>query len=551
MPYVHKNDTIKKVMYIRKLVMLKISNIKIPASRGRDLKKSDLAAALKVRENDIGQIEILKLSVDSRKKPAVNFIYTVAAEVRNERAVLSSCKNKNVALFEINEYSFPFENINSDIRPVIVGMGPAGLFAALTLSEAGFKPIILERGRAVDERTADVKHFWQTGELDTVSNVQFGEGGAGTFSDGKLTTGVNDRRIEYVFRRLVQFGAPEDILYLSKPHIGTDRLRITVKAMREYLKELGCEVRFEHRVTDIITEGEKLTSLKVISPDGSYILPAAHVILAPGNSARDTFKMLGNAGAHLEAKNFAVGVRIEHRQADINTAQYGEAATLGTLPASDYKLAAHLDSGRSVFTFCVCPGGYVVASSSEHGAVVTNGMSEYARDNENINGGLLASVTPDDFPNGIFGGIEFQEKLERSAFRSGGENYFAPAQLVGDFLARRPSAKFGAVTPTYKPGVTLCNLWDVLPEFLCKALSEGILEMDKKIRGFAAHDAVLTAVETRSSSPVRIVRNENFVSNIKGLYPCGEGAGYAGGITSASVDGIKCAEALCRDILDN
>lgn len=538
----------KKTDEKRENSMLKISNIKIPASRGQALLKSDVAELLRIREQDIRSMEILKLSVDSRKKPEVYFVYTAAIEVENEPKVLAAYRGDRVSPLTRDVYEFPFQKLTSAEKPVIVGMGPAGLFAALAMAEAGLRPILLERGKAVEARAEDVAHFWKTGELNTVSNVQFGEGGAGTFSDGKLTTGINDRRISYVLRRFVEFGAPEDILYLSKPHVGTDKLRIVVKNMREYLLALGCEVRFEHKVTGLTTKDGNISSLLVSSPAGEYTLPAVQVIFAPGNSARDTFRMLHTAGAALEAKNFAVGVRIEHLQKDIDMTQYGQAATLGTLPPADYKLAVHLENGRSVFTFCVCPGGVVVASSSENGCVATNGMSEYNRDGENINGGLLVAVSPDDFPNGVFRGMEFQEQLEKSAFAGGGGDYSAPAQLVGDFLAKKPSVKMGRVCPTYQPGVRLCNLWDVLPAFLCEALSKALLQMEKKIRGFSDPEAVLTAVETRSSSPIRILRDKNHMSNIGGVYPCGEGAGYAGGITSAAVDGIKCAEALCHNI---
>ena len=528
--------------------MLKITGIRIPAAFGASALKPEIAALVHVKQAQIRALRILRRSVDSRKKSNVHFLYTVAAELDDEASVL----RRNlpfVSPYVPETYAFPYSGMTASQPPVIVGAGPAGLFAALCLAEAGVRCILLERGRDVDRRCADVARFWHTGVLNERSNVQFGEGGAGTFSDGKLTTGVHDRRVRFVFETFVRYGAPEDILYLAKPHIGTDRLREVVKAMRSRLVQLGCDVRFEHRMTGLECADGALTALYVRSPEKNYLLPARQLILAPGNSARDTFAALQAAGLPLEPKNFAIGVRIEHRQTDIDAAQYGQAATLGTLPVSDYKLAAHLPDGRSVYTFCVCPGGSVVASSSEHGGVVTNGMSEYARDGENCNGGLLVSVTAEDFEPGPLGGVALQRRLEAAAYRSGGGDYRAPAQLVGDFLARRPSEKLGRVKPTYRPGVRLCNLWDVLPEYICRSLAAALPEMGRKIRGFDAADAVLTAVETRSSSPVRILRGESCMSAVRGIYPCGEGAGYAGGIVSAAVDGIRCAEAVCEALI--
>jgi uncharacterized FAD-dependent dehydrogenase len=384
------------------------------------------------------------------------------------------------------------------------------------------------------------------------------EGGAGTFSDGKLTTGVHDMHIPYVLQRMVAFGAPEDILYLAKPHIGTDRLRGVVVNMRRELLRLGCDIRFGHKLDGLRFENSRLKAADVLTDDGSYTFETDSLILAPGNSARDTFEMLARSGVKLSAKSFSVGVRIEHRQADIDLSQYGRAATLGTLPAADYKLAVHLKNGRSVYTFCVCPGGSVIAASSEAGHAVTNGMSAYARSGKNINGGLLVSVTPADYPKSFdntsndlaaLSGIAFQRVLEKSAFVHGGGNYAAPAQLVGDFLKKHPSKKPASVSPSYLPGVRWCNLWDVLPSFVCEAIAEALPQMEKSIRGFSSPDAVLTAVETRSSSPVRIDREAYEAAGLKGLFPCGEGAGYAGGIMSAAIDGIRAAEALCTSMV--
>ncbi|SHH91003.1 hypothetical protein SAMN02745823_01381 [Sporobacter termitidis DSM 10068] len=528
--------------------MIKISNLRIPASVGADGLAAFAADALGVSAGDIKALTILKRSVDARRKNDVRFVYTLALSAAAEEKILKENSGLAAPYTPPETYAFPFVGLGAGARPVVAGLGPAGLFAALCLAEAGLAPVVLERGKPVEERARDVERFWQTGALDEDSNVQFGEGGAGTFSDGKLTTGIGDERISYVLRRFVEFGAPEDILYLAQPHIGTDRLRRVVANLRAHLLTLGCDIRFGHRLAGLSFDGGSLRSAEVETGGEAYQLEAPHLILAPGNSARDTFEMLELAGVRLSAKNFSVGVRIEHLQKDIDLAQYRQAATLGTLPAADYKLAVHLKGGRAVYTFCVCPGGAVIASASGTGQVVTNGMSEYARDGVNCNGGLLVSVTPDDFGASPLSGVRFQEALERAAFTHGGGDYRAPAQLAGDFLARRPSRSCGTVTPTYRPGVRWCNLWDVLPHFVCQALAEALPALDKSVRGFAHPDAVLTAVETRSSSPVRIDRDGYQAAGLKGLYPCGEGAGYAGGIMSAAVDGIRTAEALCARI---
>ncbi|MBQ3405024.1 MAG: hypothetical protein IJG63_06380 [Oscillospiraceae bacterium] len=527
--------------------MLKLNNIYLPCDMGTDALPAAVSKAIGIKQERILGLKLLKLSVDSRKKSDVHFVCTAAFSAPNEGALLRR-HIPGLSEYVPNRWHFPYYGFRADSRPVVAGMGPAGLFAALCLADAGLPCTVLERGLPVEKRMEDVARFWDGGSLDSESNVQFGEGGAGAFSDGKLTTGISDQRIAFVLRKLVEYGAPEDIQWLSKPHIGTDRLRAVVKNIRARLLQAGCDIRFGHRLDSLGIRDGRLTSVGFTCPDGPGELTCSQLILAPGNSARDTFRMLAEAGAEMEPKNFAVGVRIEHRQDSIDMAQYGNAATLGTLPASDYKLAVHLDGGRGVFTFCVCPGGSVVAAASEQGGLVTNGMSEYARDGENCNGGLLVGVGDGDF-EGLFGGMDFQRSLEEAAFRLGGGDYTAPAQLVGDFLARRPSTGCGAVKPSYMPGVRYCNLWDCLPESICQALAEALPKMDAKIHGFADPEAVLTAVETRSSCPVRIVRGADMCSSIAGLYPCGEGAGYAGGIMTAAVDGIKAAEALCASLV--
>lgn len=523
--------------------MLRIQNIPLPIDGRLGHLKKKAARILGVKPDAIVGLSLARQSIDARKKNDVHYVCTVDVSVADEGKVMARCRDKNVSLHQSTPYVFPPVRRTSSLPPVVVGMGPAGLFAALFLARNGLAPIVLERGRPVEERTADVERFWSTGVLDPSSNVQFGEGGAGTFSDGKLTTGTHDPRISTVFRTLVEAGAPADILYQHKPHIGTDVLRDVVKTIRQELIRLGCDVRFGHQLTGLTLRDGVVAGLTVTGPQGAYDLPCDALILSPGHSARDTFQMLLEAGVPMEQKPFAIGVRIEHPQSAVSLAQFGPAWE--KLPAADYKLACHLPNGRSAFTFCVCPGGQVVAAASEEGRLVTNGMSHRARDGKNINGGFLVGVNPADFGSDHpLAGVAFQRRWEEAAFTLGGGNYHAPAQTVKDFLARQPSKALGAVEPTYRPGVTPTDLDRCLPDYVTDTLRGALPVFDRKLHGFAAPDTLLTGVETRSSSPVRILRGEDYQSAVRGLYPCGEGAGYAGGITSAAVDGIRVAEAV-------
>ena len=513
--------------------MIRLKDIKIREDLTNEQVFQKVISKNKIRSEEVSKWYIYKKSIDARKKEDIYYNYTIDLELKD--------KKKESKFEKVEEYKFPEIKIGrkSECAPVIIGAGPAGLFAGLILVNNGLKPIILERGKKVEERIKDIEEFIKNKKFSTSSNIQFGEGGAGTFSDGKLNTGnsagIYSRK---VLEEFVRFGAPEEILYTAKPHIGTDNLRNIVKNIREYIISKGGQVLFNEQVTDFEIGDGKIKAVicsKRIETDS--------VILAIGHSARDTFKRLYELGVEIQPKNFAVGARIEHLQEDINKAQYGTQTKL-KLPTADYKLVYHAQNGRICYTFCMCPGGQVMASNSEENSIVTNGMSNFARDGKNANSAVLVNVTVDDYYKSTpLDGMYFQEDLERKAFELGGSNYNAPVQKVGDFLENKPTINFGKVQPTYMPGVTGANLNDILPEFVSETLKEGIVELDKKLHGFADRDAILTGVETRSSSPVQITRDkENLNSvNVQGLYPCGEGAGYAGGIMTAAIDGIKCA----------
>ncbi len=521
--------------------MIELRNLRLSIDESEKLLKKKAAKALRVDAGSIREIKILKKSLDARKKSDIHRLYTVALSLEgDEKFVLARCRN--AGLYKKEEYIIPKAKGGS--RPVVVGFGPGGMFAALVLAEAGLRPIVLERGKDVDSRHEAIERFREKGELDTRCNVQFGEGGAGTFSDGKLNTGTHDKRLAFVLESFHRFGAHESVTYDAKPHVGTDVLRRVVKAMREHIISLGGEVRFS---TQFVGFGEKngvLCSVKALGAEGEYTINCERLILAIGHSARDSFEYLHEKGLAMERKSFSMGVRIEHAQADVGLAQYGEAWK--KLPAADYKLNCRFPEGDSAYTFCMCPGGYVMAAASEEGGVVTNGMSYSGRAGENANAALLVSLAPEDFPGeGVLAGMYWQRDIERRAYAYGGGNYLAPAQTVGDFLARRASTGPGSVEPTYRPGVVWGELREVLPEKICATLEKAIPELGKKLGFFSMPDGVLTAPETRSSSPVRILRGETMESlSCRGLYPCGEGAGYAGGISSAAVDGIRVAEAV-------
>ncbi|HIS65423.1 MAG TPA: hypothetical protein IAA83_08660 [Candidatus Avoscillospira avistercoris] len=531
--------------------MIRIRDISLPLGQDMNHLIRTAARRLHVADTEIGSVHIRKKSIDARKKQDIRILYTVDVTVhRDEQKVLRRVRNdKKITPAKPDGYQPPRPVRHEGLRPVVVGFGPGGIFAALILAEAGLKPIVLERGLDAETRQKKVREFWETGKLDPSCNVQFGEGGAGTFSDGKLTTGIKSPCMGWILEQFHEAGARENILFDAKPHIGTDVLVTVVQNLRKKIESLGGEVRFGCRMTGLEQTMGHLTGLIYEQAGETVHLDCDRAILAIGHSARDTFAMLLESGVPMEPKAFSMGVRIEHRQSWLDRRQYGDAAGHPSLPPADYKLAAHLPDGNSAYTFCMCPGGQVVASSSETGGVVTNGMSNADRDGENCNAAVLVTLHPEDFPfSGVLGGMEWQRQLEQRCYKAGGSNYHAPAQLVGDFLNHKASTKAASVRPTYAPGVTFTDLHDCLPEKITDVLERALPELDKKLPGFADGDAVMTAPETRSSSPVRILRDETQQSALRGLFPCGEGAGYAGGITSAAVDGVRCAEALLQSL---
>ncbi|MCT4544067.1 MAG: FAD-dependent oxidoreductase [Vallitalea sp.] len=526
--------------------MLRLQQLKFNIDHTENDIRKRIIKDLKINNNIPFSYTIVKKSIDARKKNDIKIVYTFDIDIKDEHKILERKKVNYLSYIEQKKYKFPYQNNDIKDRPVIIGSGPAGLFCALILAENGYCPIVLERGQDIDSRVKDVEQFMASNILSTKSNIQFGEGGAGTFSDGKLNTLVKDKflRNKKVLDEFVECGAPKEILYYNKPHIGTDYLRIVVKNIRNKIISLGGEVRFNEEVTSLIIENGSISGLII---NNKKELRATKVILAIGHSARNTFLMLKNHNLLIEKKPFSIGLRIEHPQSLINTSQYGNGHHKD-LPVADYKLSHHCKNGRGVYSFCMCPGGFIVNASSEEGRVVTNGMSNYQRDEENANSALLVNVTPDDFPEeDVLAGVAFQRKWEELAYVAGGSNYNIPIQLSSDFINNRISKGIGQVNPSLKDRVTLANLNDCLPTYVSESIKEGILAFDKKIRGFAREDAILSGVETRSSSPIRIIRDKGFQSNIKGLYPCGEGAGYAGGIMSAAMDGIKVAEAVASN----
>lgn len=521
--------------------MIKINQLKLSIEHTIETLEDKIAKTLKISKGQILNYQISKRSIDARKKNEILYIYSIEVEVVDEKKVVDRCKNQNVQITKKTVYQTIKDGTETmKYRPIVVGSGPAGIFCALKLAEDGFKPIVIERGEDVDKRVETVNKFWKDNKLNTESNVQFGEGGAGTFSDGKLNTLVKDvtGRNTEVLRMFVEHGAPSEILYLNKPHIGTDRLRGVVKAMRNRIIQLGGEVRFETKLTDIQFDSKQLISVEV---NGNETILCDVLVLAIGHSARDTFEMLYKRQFDMKSKPFAIGVRMEHPQEIISKSQYGDCYT--KLPAADYKVTHKTSNGRGVYSFCMCPGGFVVNASSESDRLVVNGMSNYARDEKNANSAIIVTVNPEDFESDYpLAGMEFQRKWEQHAYQEG--KGYVPVQLFGDFEANRPSTELGNMTPNLKGEYTLGNVRNCLPEYVCESIIEGVHAFDKKIHGFNKADSIILGVETRTSSPIKLIRNETFESNIVGVYPCGEGAGYAGGITSAAMDGIKVYEMI-------
>ena len=528
--------------------MIRINQIKLSINHSEDELLSKIKKILKVNNNNIEKYKIYKKSIDAREKSNIIYVYSVDVYLKNEKEINKRVFNKNVFIAKKDEYTFKPTGVKKlNNRPIIIGMGPAGLFCGYMLAKEGYRPILLERGKMVNERTKDVEEFFETGVLNTTSNVQFGEGGAGTFSDGKLATMVKDKngRNHEVLRIFNKFGAKDEILYINKPHIGTDILAKVVENIRNEIIRLGGEVRFESQVTDFVIQNNEIKGVNVfdLKENKEYIIDAEVVVLAIGHSARDTFEKLYDRGFDMNAKNFAVGVRFEHPQEMIDISNFGKKHNELGLPASDYKLTGHAKNGRNVFSFCMCPGGYVVNASSEEGMLAVNGMSYSRRDGKNANSAIIVSVTTDDYEgSGPLAGIEFQRKLEKAAYDAGKGNI--PVQLFGDFENNIKTTQLLDVTPSIKGKYQLSNLRNIFSDEINEALIECIHDFGKKIAGYDRKDAVMSGVESRTSSPVRIERNDEFVSNIAGVYPCGEGAGYAGGITSAAMDGIKVYEAI-------
>ncbi|PKL00461.1 MAG: hypothetical protein CVV56_06230 [Tenericutes bacterium HGW-Tenericutes-1] len=504
--------------------------------------KKLIVRTFNISETSILSIKLYKKAIDARKKEQIHFVYSVDIEVKNEGMIFAKGHRQISVTPHIKSLDIPVGTQKLKYRPVIIGFGPSGIFSALLLAKKGYRPIVLERGLDVDQRHEQMDHFLKTLHFSENASILFGEGGAGTYSDGKLTTLISDIRCRFVLEELVSHGAPEEIMYINKPHVGTDLLRGVIKNIRQDIIKMGGEVRFNACVTDLVIHNNHLT--KVIINHKEELL-TNHCLLGIGHSARDTFKMLYDNQIPLSQKPFAIGVRIEHPQALINQSQYGVYANHPSLGAADYKLSYHSQNNRSAYTFCMCPGGYVVCATSEALGVVTNGMSESKRDSKNANSALLVNINPEDFKsNHPLAGIDYQRHYEQLAFKLAGSNYNAPIQKVGDFLNDRLSTSLGVVIPSYKPGYTFVKMTDIYPKFITNTMKEAILDFNQKIKGFALDDAIMTGVETRSSSPVRITRDDNHQSSIRGLYPMGEGAGYAGGIMSASVDGMKTAEQI-------